>query len=290
MIIPMKRCAFLSMDSLEDFFSYDQLLFEPLKAVGWLAEEVSWRKPDVDWNSYDAVVIRTTWDYQDDVEAFLACLQRIDASSAQLQNSLKIVEWNISKRYLRDLQNQGINIVPTLWFDSFSLAELQLGFSYFNTSEIVLKPLVSANADHTYRLTPENLNNQVEQLQAVFAQREFMLQPFLSGIVDEGEYSLFYFAGHYSHSILKQPGAGDFRVQEEHGGKLKSIQPCEEMLTTARHCLAALPADVLYARVDLVRHKKEFAVIEIELIEPSLYFNMDTSSPQRFVDAFIEML
>ena len=286
----MKRCAFLSMDSLEDFFSYDQLLFEPLKAVGWLAEEVSWRKPDVDWNSYDAVVIRTTWDYQDDVEAFLACLQRIDASSAQLQNSLKIVEWNISKRYLRDLQNQGINIVPTLWFDSFSLAELQLGFSYFNTSEIVLKPLVSANADHTYRLTPENLNNQVEQLQAVFAQREFMLQPFLSGIVDEGEYSLFYFAGHYSHSILKQPGAGDFRVQEEHGGKLKSIQPCEEMLTTARHCLAALPADVLYARVDLVRHKKEFAVIEIELIEPSLYFNMDTSSPQRFVDAFIEML
>ena len=290
MIIPMKRCAFLSMDSLEDFFSYDQLLFEPLKAVGWLAEEVSWRKPDVDWNSYDAVVIRTTWDYQDDVEAFLACLQRIDASSAQLQNSLKIVEWNISKRYLRDLQNQGINIVPTLWFDSFSLAELQLGFSYFNTSEIVLKPLVSANADYTYRLTPENLNNQVEQLQAVFAQREFMLQPFLSGIVDEGEYSLFYFAGHYSHSILKQPGAGDFRVQEEHGGKLKSIQPCEEMLTTARHCLAALPADVLYARVDLVRHKKEFAVIEIELIEPSLYFNMDTSSPQRFVDAFIEML
>jgi glutathione synthase/RimK-type ligase-like ATP-grasp enzyme len=286
----MKRCAFLSMDNLEDFFSYDHLLFEPLKAVGWLAEEVSWRKPDVDWNSYDAVVIRTTWDYQDNVEAFLACLQRIDASSAQLQNSFKIVEWNISKRYLRDLQNQGIHIVPTLWFDSFSLAELQLGFNYFNTSEIVLKPLVSANADHTYRLTPENLNNQAEQLQAVFAQREFMLQPFLSGIVDEGEYSLFYFAGHYSHSILKQPGAGDFRVQEEHGGKLKSIQPCEEMLTTARHCLAALPEDVLYARVDLVRHKKEFAVIEIELIEPSLYFNMDTSSPQRFVDALIEML
>ena len=82
------------------------MLFEPLKAQGWLVEEVSWRKPDVDWNNYDVVVIRTTWDYQDDVEGFMACLRRIEASSAQLQNSLKIVEWNISKRYLKDLQNQ----------------------------------------------------------------------------------------------------------------------------------------------------------------------------------------
>ena len=286
----MKRCAFLSMDSLEDFFSYDQMLFEPLKTVGWLAEEVSWRKPDVDWNNYDAVVIRTTWDYQDDVEGFMACLQRIEASSAQLQNSLKIVEWNISKSYLKDLQNQGINIVPTLWFDSFSLSEIQAGFDYFDSPQLVIKPLISANADHTYRLTPESLVQQADDLKAIFASREFMLQPFLNGIVDEGEYSLFYFAGHYSHSILKQPESGDFRVQEEHGGRLSSIQPCEDMLTTARHSLAALPEDVLYARIDLVRHKKEIVVIEIELIEPSLYFNMDADSPQRFVDAFIEML
>jgi glutathione synthase/RimK-type ligase-like ATP-grasp enzyme len=285
----MKRCAFLSMDSLEGFFSYDQMLFEPLKAVGWLAEEVSWRKPDVDWNDYDAVVIRTTWDYQHSVEEFMMCLQRIEDSSAQLQNSMKIVEWNISKNYLQDLQNQGINIVPTLWFDSFSLAELQAGFSHFDTPQIVLKPLISAGADHTYRLTLENLNEQADELKAVFAQREFMLQPFLTGIVDEGEYSLFYFAGQYSHSILKQPQSDDFRVQEEHGGQLKSIQPSEDMLTAARHSLAALPEDVLYARIDLVRHKNEFAVIEIELIEPSLYFNMDAGSPQRFVDAFVEM-
>jgi glutathione synthase/RimK-type ligase-like ATP-grasp enzyme len=286
----MKRCAFLSMDSLDDFFSYDHMLFEPLKSAGWLAEEVSWRKPNVDWNEYDVVVIRTTWDYQDDVEAFMACLQRIEVSSAQLQNCLQIVEWNISKNYLKDLQNQGINIVPTLWFNSFSLDELQAGFSHFDSTELVIKPLVSANADHTYRITPERLVQQADELKEIFSTREFMLQPFLNGIVEEGEYSLFYFAGHYSHSILKQPESGDFRVQEEHGGRLSSIQPCEDMLTTARHSLAALPEDVLYARIDLVRHKNEFVVIEIELIEPSLYFNMDPESPQRFVDAFLEML
>ena len=286
----MKRCAFLSMDSLEDFFSNDHLLFEPLKAVGWLAEEVSWRKTDVDWNNYDVVVIRTTWDYQDDVEGFMACLKRIEASSAQLHNSLKIVKWNISKDYLKELQKQGINIVPTLWFDAFQLSEVQAGFSYFDTPQIVIKPLVSANADHTYRLTPEKVLEQASELSTIFSGREFMLQPFLNAIVEEGEYSLFYFGGNYSHSILKRPESGDFRVQEEHGGQLTSVEPCEEMLTTARHCLAALPEDVLYARIDLVRHKNEFAVIEIELIEPSLYFNMDAESPQRFVDAFLEML
>ena len=191
----MKRCAFLSMDSLEDFFSSDTMLFEPLKNVGWLVEEVSWRKTDVDWNVYDVVVIRSTWDYQDDAEGFMACLQRIEASSAQLQNSLNIVRWNISKKYLKELQNQGINIVPTLWFDSFSLPEIQAGFSHFDTPELVIKPLVSANADHTYRLTPENLKQQAQKLDTIFATREFMVQPFLTGIVDEGEYSLFYFAG-----------------------------------------------------------------------------------------------
>lgn len=277
------------MDNLEDLFSYDSMLFEPLRNAGWLAEEVSWRKTDVDWNVYDVVVIRTTWDYQSDVESFMACLQDIETSTAQLQNSLKIVEWNISKNYLKDLQNQGINIVPTLWFDSFSLAEVQAGFTYFDTAQIVLKPLVSAGADHTYRLTPENLIKQADQLKTVFSEREFMLQPFLNGIIEEGEYSLFYFSGHYSHAILKQPKSGDFRVQEEHGGQLTSVQPCEDMLTAARHSLAALPEDVLYARIDLVRHNNEFAVIEIELIEPSLYFNMDANSPQRFVDAFVEM-
>ena len=278
------------MDSLENFFANDTLLFEPLKAKGWLAEEVSWRKPDVDWNDYDVVIIRTAWDYQTDVTAFKACLQNIEASSAQLHNSLSIVEWNISKNYLKELQNQGINIVPTWWCDAFSHTKLQTRLKHFDTSETVIKPLVSANSDHTYRLTSEKLEEQAEYLSTVFAEREFMAQPFLTGIVEEGEYSLFYFAGHYSHSILKQPAKNDFRVQEEHGGQLSSIQPCKEMLTTARHCLAALPEDVLYARIDLVRHQNEFAVMEIELIEPSLYFNMDAESPQRFVDAFIEML
>jgi glutathione synthase/RimK-type ligase-like ATP-grasp enzyme len=285
----MKRCAFLSMDSLEDFFAYDDMLFEPLAQVGWQAEEVSLRKDAVDWEYFDVVVIRSTWDYQTDPEAFLACLEKIEQSTARLENSLKLVKWNVSKDYLKDIANQGITIVPTRWMEHFDLADVAKSFEHFSSHQIVIKPLISANADHTYRLSREQLLSQAAILKMAFTDRAFMVQPFMQAIVDEGEYSLFYFAGHYSHSILKMPKADDFRVQEEHGGQLKLIEPSEQMLTTARHTLASLPDDALYARIDLIRHGSEFAVMEVELIEPSLYFNMDPQSPQRFADAFVQM-
>ncbi|MDU0353556.1 hypothetical protein RS130_06095 [Paraglaciecola aquimarina] len=284
----MRRCALLTTDHLEDYFVYDQMLIEPFKQKGWLAEEVSWRNEQVDWSQFDVVLIRSTWDYQQDVTKFLAKLAQISRTSAQLENSLKIVEWNISKGYLKELQSQGVNIVPTLWFDNFDYEQLSQSFAHFVTGELVIKPMVSAGADFTYRLSLANLAQLRQELSEVFATRAFMVQPFLNGIVNEGEYSLFYFSGEFSHAILKKPKTGDFRVQEEHGGLLQTVQPSDEMLVVARHCLAALPEDVFYGRIDLVRHSDEFVVIEIELIEPSLYFNMDPASPQRFVDAFIQ--
>jgi hypothetical protein len=108
---------------------------------------------------------------------------------------------------------------------------------------------------------------------------------------------LFYFAGHFSHCIVKQPKSGDFRVQEEHGGQMQLITADESLLTAGRHVMAALPAEALYARVDLVSlapsgtpltADPNYALMEVELIEPSLYFNMDPQSPQRFVQAFVE--
>lgn len=276
------------MDNLDGFFVYDYMLFAPLKAYGWDVEEVSWRKTDVDWNQYDVVVVRSTWDYQQDADNFVRCLQRIDASTALLANSLQLLMWNINKGYLQDIASQGINIVPTRWFDAFDLTDVAKSFAHFGVEEIVLKPTVSANADHTYRLNQAQLIAQEAELSLIFRQRPFMLQPFLSAVVDEGEYSLFYFNGHYSHCILKKPKTDDFRVQEEHGGQLTSVQPTEAMLTQARHTMAAMPDDALYARIDLLRSGDEFAVMEIELIEPSLYFNMDESAPQCFADGFVE--
>ena len=111
----MKHCAILTMDSLENFEAYDHLLEQPLKALGWQSHMVSWRDQDVNWDDYQVVIIRTPWDYQDDAPLFLQVLEKIEASGAVLENSLDIVRWNIDKSYLKELEQKGVTIVPTLW-------------------------------------------------------------------------------------------------------------------------------------------------------------------------------
>jgi hypothetical protein len=236
------------------------------------------------------VIIRSPWDYQDDMASFLKVLENIEQSSARLENSLAVVEWNINKDYLKSLSQDGVTIVPTLWPEAFDANNMAGYFSYFSTEQMVLKPRVSANADNTFWLTKDNYQDKVAELNAAFASRELMVQPFMADICSEGEFSLFYFNGEFSHAILKTPAQGDFRVQEEHGGGLLAVTP-EPALTAAAdktmQAISKLHGELLYARIDFVRYQDTFALMEAELIEPSLYFNMDKASPQRFAQAFV---
>ena len=146
----MKKCAILSMDSLADFEAYDCLIDEPMLASGWQTELVSWRCANVNWSDYEAVIIRSPWDYQDDMESFLSVLSTIEQSNARLENSLNVVEWNINKSYLKSLAADSVTIVPTLWPETFDAKNIVGYFSHFATEQIVLKPRVSANADNTF--------------------------------------------------------------------------------------------------------------------------------------------
>ncbi|MEW6981378.1 RimK family alpha-L-glutamate ligase [Colwelliaceae bacterium 6471] len=286
----MKHCAILSMDNLENFEAYDYLFEEPLLALGWQTQVVSWRQNDVDWDQFDVVVIRTPWDYQDDAPAFLALLEQIEASNAVLENSLDIVRWNIDKAYLKLLEDKGVTIVPTLWQTGLTGDDIEKFFAHFDTQQIVFKPRISANADNTFWLTKDNYSEKTAELVDIFGDAEFMVQPFMENIISEGEFSCFYFDGEYSHSILKTPKQDDFRVQEEHGGQLKTIEPERELTRCAKNALTAIGEMPLYARVDFVRHQDSFALMEAELIEPSLYFNMDDNAAERFAQAFVKRM
>jgi len=289
----MKQCAILSMDNIADFEAYDHLIEPHLNALGWQVTTVSWRDKNVNWHDYHAVIIRSPWDYQDDAQQFIQVLKQIDSSSAHLENSLAIAEWNIDKIYLKALEQQQVNLVPTLWRDHFEPTEVLSYFDQFKQQQIVIKPRISANADNTFWLTIDNYQEKMLELEQAFATRNFMVQPFMDNIISEGEYSLFYFNGQYSHAILKTPKSNDFRVQEEHGGQLKAIEPEANLVEHAQKTMAVL-AKIhqvpLYARVDFVRHQQGFALMEAELIEPSLYFNMDSESPKRFAQAFAERM
>lgn len=287
----MPHCAFLTMDTLDEFEVYDELLVEPLSRRGWSVNMVSWRNREIDWNAFDAVIIRSPWDYQQDASLFMKVLEEIDRSSARLENALDLVRWNIDKTYLKELEEKGILIVPTIWGEHLKNNQLPEAFEQFSNQELIIKPTISANADDTFRVK-RDLDPEVEaEILCTFHSRSFMIQPFMKSIIAEGEFSLFYFGGEYSHSILKTPGKGDFRVQEEHGGILTSVEPETKLLQRAKQTMASLEPQPLYARADFVRTAdNDFALMELELIEPSLYFNMDPDSPGRFARIFDEWM
>lgn len=281
-----RKVAYLSMRDLTGFHAYDHLSFPALARRGWEGSEVPWDLPDVDWSSFAAVVIRSTWDYQRRYDEFRSVLEAIEHSGTLLLNSPAIVRWNIDKRYLQELASRGVRIVPTEWLPRLSSrSELAPCFTRFRTEELVVKPTIGANADDTFRLRAEKIAEWPE-IERVFGAKPLMVQPFLESIVREGEYSLFYFDGVFSHAVRKRPAQGDFRVQEEHGGEITPFRPGSDLLQAGQLAMAAVPEPVLYGRVDLVRLADgKWGVIEIELIEPSLYFPYDPDSVERFADA-----
>ena len=280
----MPNAFFLTMDAPEAFVTYDHAALEPLAARGWTVEMVPWRA-SADWAAADLVVIRSPWDYQDAPADFLAVLAEIDAAT-RLDNPLSVVRWNLEKTYLRDLEAAGVPIVPTRWADGLRAQDLGAAFAVWDAEEAVAKPTVSANADGTFRLA--NKTGDWTEALAVLRDRPCMVQPFLQSVVEEGEFSVFAFQGEVSHAILKTPASGDFRVQEEHGGSIRTVEPSTELLMLTESALAAVPwpEPLLYARVDAVRLADgSLAVIELELIEPSLYFPYGSGSAERFADA-----
>ncbi len=287
----MKSVAFLTMDSMEGFFAYDHLTVQPLAQRNISVQDVSWRQHDVQWNTFDLVVIRSPWDYQQAPEQFLNVLETISTSGTVLENSLSIVRWNIHKSYLKFLQDHGIPIVPTHWWPRLNADGIQRLMLDPDCQQWVVKPLVGANSDDTFRVHPGAAPHTIEQAIAAFGNRELMVQPFVQSVIDHGEYSLFYFGGHYSHCILKTPQKGDFRVQEEHGGVLKTVEVPADLKEVAERTLEVIPGKTLYARVDLVRLSRgEPAIMEVELIEPSMYLAHHPQAPERFADAIAECL
>ena len=279
----MKQCAILNMTGFDEFAVYDKMLDKPMADCGWQTTHLPWNTPGVNWTEFDAVIIRSTWDYQDNANAFMKVLETIEKSGTALLNSLAIAQWNINKNYLKEVEAKGAKVIPTLWLEQFDFSLVEGYYDHFNTQQIVIKPTISANSDNTFWLKKESFESEKALLNRSIKGRQLMVQPFIPAIVEEGEYSLFYFAGQYSHCILKTPKKGDFRVQEEHGGLLRSIDPDEELLTAAKKALRTIPEKVLYARIDLVKFQEQF-------IEPSLYFNLDKNAASNFSKAFAKWM
>lgn len=283
----MKRVAFLTMDNLDGYVADDELLIEPLANVGWRVEMVPWKTRETDWTAFDAVLIRSPWDYQEHPREFLATLDRIEAAGVPLANSAAHARWNFDKRYLFDLARAGVAIVPSLLIEPpLDADKLIHAWEHHHASGLVIKPTIGATASDTFRLTDPSIVPL--DLLRTFASKPCLAQAFMPFIVSEGEFSAHYFGGRFSHAILKSPADDDYRVQEEWGGSPRPIQPEPALRSAADRAFAALPAGTLFARIDLVRIETiSFALMEAEIIEPALYLRTDSGAPGRFVAAFV---
>jgi glutathione synthase/RimK-type ligase-like ATP-grasp enzyme len=281
----VRRCAFLTLDERGDFVIDDEHAIAPLAELGWRVETLSWRQTKQPWSDFDAVIIRSTWDYWDDVPGFLEALAQINRQS-RLANALDLVHWNLAKTYLRDLEGKGAGVVPTLWLDGLDDASPAVCSDRLGTDELVVKPVIGANGKDAFRFGRHEDPSRWAGIAARFPGRACMVQPFMRNVITEGEFSLFHFNGEFSHAILKVPATGEFRSQEERGAEIRAIEPEPGLLASGSRAMAAVSPAPLYGRIDFVRNAAgDFDVMELELIEPSLYLRMHPQAPHRFARA-----
>jgi glutathione synthase/RimK-type ligase-like ATP-grasp enzyme len=286
------RIAFLTMDDLTGYVSDDDLALDPLARLGWEVDAVSWRAPDVDWTRWSAVVIRSTWDYQKDVAGFLATLEGIVAAGVPLANPIELVRENVTKTYLPALAARGCPIPRTRVVPALADEDLVAFASGGREHGIVAKPLAGGGGADTFHVRPDDPAAHAAALLAL-AGRETVLQDFMPAVLTEGELSLVYFGGRFSHALRKAPSRGEFRVQEEHGGIITAARPDSDSIRVAEAVLRTLDETPLYARVDLVNDRGEPVLMELELVEPSLYLRTDPGAPARFaaaVDGWVRAL
>ena len=281
-----RRVAYLVMDDMGDYVTDFHLSVAPLAELGWDVVEIPWRS-EPEWDAFDAVYICTPWDYPKFPEEFLHVLEMIDASRALLLNELETVRWNLEKTYLKDVEARGDDIVPSSWYDDFAAADVPMFFDAHGVEKVVIKPTIGANAMDTFVLRHPVSDALLDRLARTFSERSFLVQPFIEAIHEEGEYSLFFFNGEYSHAIQKTPQKGDFRVQEEHGATITPVAPPEGLHDVAARVFSHLEPLPVYGRGDWVRGPDgRFLLMELELIEPSLYLRTDSGAALRFARAF----
>ncbi len=269
----------------------DQLLAASLRARNIDSMRVSWSNPKVNWNDFDAILLRTPWDYFQQIGPFTDWIAGRE-EGPPLLNPPSIVRWNLDKHYLRDLQQSGIRTVPTQWIVPTSDGASVDWESYFDLlqgDEVVLKPCISAGSEDTYRLRKESRHEWEAAMNAVVAKRSMMLQEFQPSILDKGEVSLIAWGGRVSHAVRKRGKSGDFRIQFQFGGSANRCIPTEAEITFAEEILMKCQPETVYARVDLVYNRQsQPQVMELELIEPELWLRLAPESSDGFADAIAE--
>jgi glutathione synthase/RimK-type ligase-like ATP-grasp enzyme len=283
----MPTIGLLTCARLPNLFEADQALIPLFNERGVKAHAVVWNDPAVDWNLYDCLVIRNTWDYYTQSDSFIAWLESIRDQSVPMLNPVEVVLQNLHKFYLRDFEREGITIIPTL----FSGQGARVSFDELSArgwGHVVIKPAISAGSYLTKTFQVAALDRL--SFDDLVSDGDWLIQPFIPEIERQGEMSMIFFNGRFSHAVVKKPKEGDFRVQRQYGGKYQLVHPEEMLVAVGSKIISQINQSLLYARVDGVMIDGVFHLMELELIEPDLYFEFNDAIKERFVEAVMARL
>lgn len=272
-------------ENVQNILTEDGLVLDALKANGYRVTRISWSNPEFNWASTQAVIFRTTWDYFDRFEEWKAWLAST-SKLTEMVNPYALINWNMDKHYLRDLNDRGINIPATRYIEIGEETNLKALYHETGWTDCILKPCVSGASRHTYKLNVDTLQEHEEIFQTLIAKEAMMLQPFQKNVVEKGEVSLMVMGGEFTHAVLKVAKPGDFRVQDDFGGTVHLYDPSSEEIAFAEKAVAACDPQPTYARVDIIRdNNDQLALIELELIEPELWFRLKPEAAEVLAKA-----
>lgn len=275
-----------SADSMED---EESILLRHLQQAGLNVHREIWTDKKVKWAAYDLLLIKSPWDYFEKYAAFCQWLDKIKQLGIRMLNPLPVIKWNSDKHYLNRISTAGTPVIPFAFIEKGEMPLLSSFFFLFATSKIIVKPCVSGGARHTFTVTPDNLNAMQAQIAQLVQEEAFIVQPFVKEI-ETGEWSFIFLNGRYSHTVLKRPKDGDFRVQAYFGGSIEAMEPPQQLLQQAENFVQQFAKGCLYARVDGVVINNTLQLMELELIEPYLFLGSHPDGYKRYVQALQEML
>jgi hypothetical protein len=256
------------------------LLLSALRARGVEGSMLAWDDPHADASTFDACVLRSTWNYYHALPEFLAWAERT-ARITSLWNPLPVIRWNTHKRYLRDLAARGVPTVPTAWIEKAGSTTLRDALRELGARTVVVKPAVSAASFDTVRVHVEDVERAEQHVGRVRARCDVMVQPYVQSVEGYGERSIIWIDGAFTHAIRKSPRFGG---EHENVSEALPIADDERALATA--ALQAAPQPLLYARIDVARDAAGAPMImELELLEPSLFLKQSPEALRRFADA-----
>lgn len=284
-----RTCAFVTYADLPQLDPDDRLAADECARLGIDIVAAVWDDPSVDWSGLAACVVRSTWDYPQRPDAFAAWIDRMERETV-LWNPPATIRWNMHKGYMRDLASRGVPIVPTEIVERSTQIDLAEFLNERGWPEAIVKPAHGAATYGVRRVEPTGASVALAQrhVDELLTGVDVLVQPYLRSVSEYRERALVFIDGEYSHAATKEPFQG---LEQAGRAGERPVTPTAEEIALGQHALAVIPGDHLYARVDLVRDDSaEPVVIEVELIEPTLFLAMYPPAATRLAAGLAKRL